>query len=426
MPLARPGESRAGMLQRHSPFFAVRLRPALLPFAARLIAATAPSAAAQIRTLIEDLALRSLERHAALAHEAIDTGFVQAGLIDAYKTRRGRRGQSTNRGTPGRECSDPCRPARTRAGADRGLRGWHLPHTRRPLRPAVVRTRSSRGSSAARARFRFGTTVQQIAEARCGVRIDATGESTTAGAVVIAAGAWSRRLTGAGGRLYPAKEAGKGYSLDLETGPEHLLRHPVTLREARIALTPLRGRTRLAGTMAFQGLDAAIDRSRVNAITVGVVEESLPGARQASVLTTWAGLRPCTPDGLPCVGWLPRHQRVAVAAGHAMLGLTLAPITGHLVGELLDGRKSAELTAEVPPASSGARALRPAGSGCDRWTHERFASSCGARLLELRRQNLGVMSNHCRRTFPADRQGQRPRPIEPTHRVWPGGGRPTA
>jgi D-amino-acid dehydrogenase len=52
---------------------------------------------------------------------------------------------------------------------------------------------------------------------------------------------------------------------------------------------------------------------------------------------TWSGLRPCTPDGLPVVGTHPRADRVVLATGHGMLGVTLGPLTGRLVADLVSG-----------------------------------------------------------------------------------------
>jgi D-amino-acid dehydrogenase len=49
----------------------------------------------------------------------------------------------------------------------------------------------------------------------------------------------------------------------------------------------------------------------------------------------WAGLRPCTPDGVPYIGKMPGHDNIIVATGHAMMGLSLGPITGQLVANML-------------------------------------------------------------------------------------------
>lgn len=52
-----------------------------------------------------------------------------------------------------------------------------------------------------------------------------------------------------------------------------------------------------------------------------------------------AGLRPCSPDGLPYIGRFARYSNLCVAAGHAMLGISLAPITGQLVAQVLTGER---------------------------------------------------------------------------------------
>jgi D-amino-acid dehydrogenase len=52
----------------------------------------------------------------------------------------------------------------------------------------------------------------------------------------------------------------------------------------------------------------------------------------------WAGLRPCTPDGLPFIGRFRSYDNLIAATGHAMVGISLAPITGKLVAEIVHGR----------------------------------------------------------------------------------------
>jgi D-amino-acid dehydrogenase len=47
------------------------------------------------------------------------------------------------------------------------------------------------------------------------------------------------------------------------------------------------------------------------------------------------GSRPCTPDMMPVIGPAPRHRGLWFAFGHAHHGLTLGPVTGRLVAELI-------------------------------------------------------------------------------------------
>jgi D-amino-acid dehydrogenase len=69
------------------------------------------------------------------------------------------------------------------------------------------------------------------------------------------------------------------------------------------------------------------------------------GAKNLQLIEIWRGLRPCTPDGLPFLGRSRLYDNLIVAAGHAMIGISLAPITGRLVSELLMREKpSIDLT----------------------------------------------------------------------------------
>ena len=65
----------------------------------------------------------------------------------------------------------------------------------------------------------------------------------------------------------------------------------------------------------------------------------MTGLEGRRVLEIWRGLRPCSPDGLPIVGRAAPAENVVVATGHGMLGLTLAPVTGRLVGEIVTGEE---------------------------------------------------------------------------------------
>jgi D-amino-acid dehydrogenase len=51
----------------------------------------------------------------------------------------------------------------------------------------------------------------------------------------------------------------------------------------------------------------------------------------------WMGMRPCTPDMRPVLGPAPRHAGLWFAFGHNHHGLTLGPVTGRLVAEMMTG-----------------------------------------------------------------------------------------
>jgi D-amino-acid dehydrogenase len=181
----------------------------------------------------------------------------------------------------------------------------------------------------------------------------ASGERIPAERVVVAAGAWTPRL------LQPLRvrvpiAAGKGYSIDLAPQPlSEPVRRPLYLHETRVAITPLDGFIRLAGTMEFSGLNhrprpervAAIARSARWAIRGWPAETPTTGPG----VKVWTGPRPMTPDGLPLIGWLPGYRNLAIASGHAMLGVTLAPATGEAVAELLTTGHGPETIAPFAP-----------------------------------------------------------------------------
>ncbi|HEY8123613.1 MAG TPA: FAD-dependent oxidoreductase, partial [Myxococcota bacterium] len=56
-------------------------------------------------------------------------------------------------------------------------------------------------------------------------------------------------------------------------------------------------------------------------------------------IVPWHGLRPCSADGLPYLGRVARFDNLCTATGHAMLGVTLAPISGELIAQILSDEK---------------------------------------------------------------------------------------
>lgn len=169
---------------------------------------------------------------------------------------------------------------------------------------------------------------------------------------VLATGSWTPTLRAGLGLRLPV-QAGKGYSLTLPDPPA-LPSLPSILVEARIAVAPMGGRLRFAGTMQFAGRDLRIEAHRVQAM-LAAIPDYMPQFSSADFadIEPWTGLRPVTPDGLPLLGRAPRLGNLIVATGHAMIGVTLAPATGLLVADLLAGRKPALELALLEPARFG-------------------------------------------------------------------------
>lgn len=152
---------------------------------------------------------------------------------------------------------------------------------------------------------------------------------------VIAAGAHSGLLARDLGVRVPI-EAGKGYSLHFEPPPVEL-EHALYLYESRVGATPLDGAVRFAGTMEFSGINTRMSQPRVAAIGAAARRyvRDWPADAQGQA---WVGMRPLMPDGLPAIGRIAGN--VTMASGHSMLGVTLAPVTGDAVAELICGRAS--------------------------------------------------------------------------------------
>ncbi len=170
----------------------------------------------------------------------------------------------------------------------------------------------------------------------CRAAILTNGEKLDAGRVTIACGAWSPAMTRRFGfRLL--MQGGKGYSFTLPN-PKELPKLCTLLKEGRVAVTPMGGKLRVAGTMEICGHDMSIDKLRLQGIIDSFCRfypAFTPGDFEG--LEPWSGLRPCSPDGLPYIGPAPGLSNVIIASGHSMLGLSLGPVTGRLITALASG-----------------------------------------------------------------------------------------
>ena len=162
-----------------------------------------------------------------------------------------------------------------------------------------------------------------------------TGE-VPADEIILAAGSWSPEI----GRMFGLKlpiQPAKGYSVTMNA-PENPPGIPMILTEAKVTVTPMGDQLRFGGTLELAGYDASVDRMRASSI-LRTIPRYLPGLDLSAVKTEtiWAGYRPCTPDGLPMIGRTRSLKNLIIATGHAMIGITLAPITGRLVMQLVNG-----------------------------------------------------------------------------------------
>ncbi|SMD34430.1 D-amino-acid dehydrogenase [Reichenbachiella faecimaris] len=150
---------------------------------------------------------------------------------------------------------------------------------------------------------------------------------------VIATGSWTAKFLKQLG-IKILLQGGKGYSFEVKDTPV-LPKTASILTEARVAVTPMQHGLRFAGTMEVNGLDLSINPRRVLGIQKSI-PDYFPQFNQDSFadVKPWAGLRPCSPDGMPYIGKTKKFDNLIVATGHAMLGISLGPVTGQLVCEI--------------------------------------------------------------------------------------------
>jgi D-amino-acid dehydrogenase len=169
--------------------------------------------------------------------------------------------------------------------------------------------------------------------------IIAGGKSLQADLFVMASGSWlpdTMKLAGLNIPIMP----GKGYSFTIKE-PTQKFRIPAILCEARVAITPMDNKMRYGGTMELGAMQNKVNMNRVKGIVESVpnyfpdLKLDMPNEKDI-----WYGFRPCSPDGLPYIGFSSSVENLLVAGGHAMMGLSLGPATGKLIAELANGNST--------------------------------------------------------------------------------------
>lgn len=195
---------------------------------------------------------------------------------------------------------------------------------------------------------RLGATIVQdrvVAVERRGDRITGVAgrESYAAADVIIAAGAWSRLVTGLPRPLSVEPIRGQMAAL---AWPEGIPRAVILGRGCYVVG---RGAEAIVGsTMEHAGFSAEVTASGLADLFTGV-STLCPALATGEVLRTWAGLRPVTPDGLPIIGKDPRVDGLWYATGHGRNGVLLGAITAVLLHRMLDGENDIEHLATLRP-----------------------------------------------------------------------------
>lgn len=194
-----------------------------------------------------------------------------------------------------------------------------------------------RAVQAGDAEVRTGLTATRIGEGASIVCVDASGsEQIVRGdRLVIAAGAWTTPILRRSGIRSARVVSGKGYSYTVPV--ERMPRMLIHANDLHCVAIPMHGRLRIVGMMEFDSDPVRLNRARLDVLT-RAASRVVAGADWANRTDEWVGARPMTSDGMPLLGAVRGRPEVLVAAGHNMHGLSLGPITGETIADLVAGR----------------------------------------------------------------------------------------
>lgn len=201
-------------------------------------------------------------------------------------------------------------------------------------------------------RLRLGVTMTGFV--RSGDRV--TGVRTSQGdilgdAVINAAGTWGGEIAALAGVELPVLPR-RGFILVTEPLREPLIRHKV-YTAAYV--------TNVASDSAGLETSAVVEGTPAGTVLIGASRERVgfdrttsvpvlsrlaaqavqlfPALREVRAIRSYCGFRPYCPDHLPVIGADPRVPGLYHACGHEGAGIGLAPVTGHLLAQLLTGER---------------------------------------------------------------------------------------
>jgi D-amino-acid dehydrogenase len=168
-------------------------------------------------------------------------------------------------------------------------------------------------------------------------RVDTEAGTISASSAVVALGPWSDRAsTRLGYRLPLAVK--RGYHMHYEPQGTARLNHPVLDAEGGYVLAPMARGIRLTTGAEIANLDAPKTPAQLAAVEP-VARTLFPLGKRLDD-EPWMGRRPCTSDMMPIIGPATKHAGLWFAFGHAHHGLTLGPITGRLIAEMMTGEET--------------------------------------------------------------------------------------
>lgn len=127
----------------------------------------------------------------------------------------------------------------------------------------------------------------------------------------------------------------RGYHRHYDPVGHATLSRPVIDIEYGYALTPMEQGIRLTTGAEFAARDAAPTPVQFDRVLPHAKELFPLGPQNAN--PEWLGRRPNMPDALPVLGRAPGHSGLWLDFGHGHWGLTLGPVSGRLIADMMTG-----------------------------------------------------------------------------------------
>ena len=348
-PLAQPGVISQGlrwMRDPESPFYVKpRLSWDLMQWGMRFYMATNRDQVSAGSHLLKQMHLASRELYCQWQDQGIDCSLCTRGLLMLCNSEHGL-SEEASLAEKARELGipasvlDPQETASLDPNITMQVRGSVYYPKDCHLNPAqLIRSLRDRISLKG-GKFIYGKHVTGWSEKRGTIHaVQTTSGEYEADEFVLSSGVWSDAMSKPLGLKIPM-QPGKGYSLTLPD-PVELPKVCSILVEAKVAITPIGSGLRFGGTMQLGELNESIDPRRISGILKSI-PRYLPKFQPSHFegIEPWVGLRPVSPDGLPYLGRTRGIRNLVVATGHAMMGVSLGPITGELVAQILDGQST--------------------------------------------------------------------------------------
>jgi D-amino-acid dehydrogenase len=317
-PLAAPGMVREGLRQLARGGDSFRLRPRLDPTLTRWLVAFAWNCRRQpyaraLRALAE-LGRGTLELYDAYLDDGVELELHRDGLVIAARSE----GKLAAYCRPGLAVLDGRAAARLEPALDGdAITGALFSESDCHVRPESFIRGLAQSLPERGAVLREHAAVRSLSRRRSEWVVN---DELVSDAVVVAAGLGSSRLL----RMKTPLVGARGYSVEV-TGVRPA--HALYLADARLAVSPFDSGVRLAGVLEL-GARSGMTAARL-------IGGAMPYLASAPVVAgeLWSGMRPATPNGVPVVERL--RPGLVVAAGHGMLGVTLAPATAVRIASLI-------------------------------------------------------------------------------------------